>query len=132
MQPVGEICNQYGNFSYSSLRAGPVRCKHRLVTDRQSPTVVRLFGTSDGFPHENWGGAKTKTDFWTGPTPISSQCRWLQMPHLQKSGSYLKKLTFGQKSGFLGPKKKDHFLRLTIFWPSPGKVVKTKKYPFPK
>ena len=39
MQPVGEICNQYGNFSYSSLRAGPVRCKHRLVTDRQNRKV---------------------------------------------------------------------------------------------
>ena len=30
------------------------------------------------------------------------------------------------------PKKKAHFLTLTMFWPRPEKVVQRKKFPFPK
>ena len=38
----------------------------------------------------------------------------------------------GRKSGFQAKKKNVHFLRDTMFWPRPGKVVQTKKYPFPR
>ena len=53
------------------------------------------------------------------------------MGHQQKLGSYGKNQIFGPKNKISGPKK-EHFLTLTKFWPRQGKVVQTKKYPFPK
>ena len=53
-----------------------------LLTDRAPQWGwVILFGTLDGFPQKIGHNSETKKDFWMGPSPISSQCRWLQMPH---------------------------------------------------
>ena len=53
------------------------------------------------------------------------------MPLCQKTGSHMKKINFGPKTGFFGPKKKEHFLVPTMFQPRPGKVVKRKSTLFP-
>ena len=45
--------------------------------------------------------------------------------HMTKTGFW------GQKRRFRAQKEK-HCLVLTMFWPRPGKVVQTKKYPLPK
>ena len=55
----------------------------------------------------------------------------LQRGRWPKLGSYGKNQIFGPKNKISGPKK-EHFLTLTKFWPRQGKVVQTKKYPFPK
>ena len=54
------------------------------------------------------------------------------MGHQRKLGSYGKNRIFGPKTEILGPKKGDHFLILTMFWPRPEKVVPRKKVPLPK
>ena len=54
------------------------------------------------------------------------------MGHRPKLGSYGKNRIFGRKTEILGPKKGTHFLKLTMFWPQPEKVVQRKKLPFPK
>ena len=46
--------------------------------------------------------------------------------------SYGKNRIFGPKTEILGPKKRSHFLGLTMFWPRPEKVVQRKKVPLPK
>ena len=54
------------------------------------------------------------------------------MGHRPKLGSHGKNQIFGPKSEILGPKKGGHFLKLTMFWPRPEKVVQRKKVPLPK
>ena len=53
-----------------------------------------------------------------------------------KNGNFWPKQTqnadFGPKTEILGPKKRSHFLILTMFWPRPEKVVQRKKVPLPK
>ena len=39
---------------------------------------------------------------------------------------------FGPKNEISGPKKRIHFLILTMFWPRPEKVVQRKKVRLPK
>ena len=54
------------------------------------------------------------------------------MGHRPKLGLYGKNWIIGQKNEILGPKKRNHFLILTMFWPRPEKVVQRKKVRSPK
>ena len=54
------------------------------------------------------------------------------MGHQPKLGLYGKNRIFGPKTEILGPKKGIYFLKFTMFWPRPEKVVQRKKVPLPK
>ena len=49
------------------------------------------------------------------------------MGHQPKLGSYGKNRIFGPKTKIFGPKKGIHFLKFTIFWLRPEKLVQRKK-----
>ena len=93
---------------------------------------ARLFAASEGHPHGNGRNSETKSLKMDPKVPNRPPSRGLQTGHWRNPGSYSKKRTFGPKSENFGPKKKTHFLPLTMFRPRPGNVVQRKKYRFTK
>ena len=59
-----------------------------------------------GSPHENGRNSETKSRTIDPKVPKRNQRRGLRAPLCQKTGSHTKKINFGPKSGFFGPKKK--------------------------
>ena len=76
----------------------------------------------------------------TNRPQVEKLFRRLEINHLSEGYKRAVNKIWGcvAKIGFLGQKtdisgyKKKHFWLDTLFWPRPGKVVRTKKYPFPK
>ncbi len=93
---------------------------------------ARLFAASEGPPHENGCNSEMKSLKINLKVPNRSYRRGLQTGHWRNPGSYSKKRIFGQKCENFDPKKREHFLILTMFRPRPGNVVQRKKYRFTK
>ena len=62
-----------------------------------------------GSPHENGRNSETKNRTIDPKVPKRNQRRGLRVPLCQKTGSHMKKINFGPKTGFLGPKKNPTF-----------------------
>ena len=108
----------------------------RAVTGRQCLHSAlqwglgRLFGALPVFFLENNRNSETESQKIDPKVPNVFP-RATKGP-LTKFGVHGKKTDFCAQIRVFRPKKTGHFLVLTMFWPQPGKVVQTKKYPFPK
>ena len=93
----------------------------------------RLFDASANFFfYENSHNSETKRRKIDPEVGNEPSLRGLQTGRSQNLGPYSKNRIFGPKTEISGPKKSVHFLRHTMFWPRPEKVVQRKKLPFPK
>ena len=109
------------------------------MADKRTPIMTelpqweggRLFDMSAGFFYGNSCNSGTGTRKIIPKVGDEPSLRGLQMGHWPKLGSYGKNWIFWPKSEILGPKKRIHFLILTMFWPRPEKVFQRKKLPLP-
>ena len=122
----------------SSPRVGPkgLRAESaRAVTGRRCPDSGEgedFLTCQPFFFYRNSCNSGTESQKIVPKVGNEPSLRGLQTGRWPNLGSYGKNRIFWPKNETLGPKKRAHFLILTMFWPRPEKVVQRKKLPITK